>query len=116
MKKLHFILLVIFVCAFVHSSVFANDVTLAWEKPDDNRVVGYHIYYGTDWRSFISPMITIDSADQTSVLITGLAENTRYDFGATSVADNGNESDMSEILSYFVMGYKPGKITITIAE
>lgn len=94
----------------------AKDVTLTWEKPDDSRVVGYNIYYGTNWQAFISPNITVDSADQTSVIIPDLSENTKYDFGATSYADNGNESDMSEIISYFVMGYKPGKITITIEE
>ena len=94
----------------------AEDVTLSWTQPDDPRVVGYNIYYGTNWQSFINPSITVDSADQTSVVISDLYENTKYDFGATAVGDNGNESVMSEIISYFVIGYKPGKITITIEE
>jgi len=101
-----------FLCTFAN----AEDVTLSWTQPDDPRVVGYNIYYGTNWQSFINPSITVDSAAQTSVVISDLYENTKYDFGATAVGDNGNESVMSEIISYFVIGYKPGKITITIEE
>ena len=105
-----------FIIVMLASVSEAKDITLSWEKPDDSRVVGYKIYYGTNWQAFISPNIVIDSADQTSVVIPDLSENTKYDFGATAYADNGNESEMSDIISYFVMGYRPGKITITIEE
>ena len=80
-----FILIVstFFLPAIGHS---ASQVTLTWEKPGDNRVAGYNVYYGvsgSDFKSF--PSRSINSADQTSCRIAALEPGQRYDFAVTSV-------------------------------
>ena len=88
---------------FLSSAVQAADVTLTWTKPNDDRVVGYHIYSGISGTDFTStPVQTINSADQTSCLILNLEEGQTYNFTATSFDLKGNESDFSETISYAV--------------
>ena len=97
-----FILIVstFFLPAIGHS---ASQVTLTWEKPGDNRVAGYNVYYGvsgSDFKSF--PYRSIYSADQTSCRIAALEAGQRYDFAVTSVDFQGGESDFSETITYRV--------------
>ncbi|MDA3824198.1 MAG: MopE-related protein, partial [Bacteroidales bacterium] len=80
-----------------------SDVTLSWNKPDDNRVTGYNIYCGISGTDFkTTPVQTIDSVDQTSCLILNLEAGFEYSFAATSFDADGNESDFSETISYIV--------------
>ena len=97
-----FILIVspFFLPAIGHS---ASQVTLTWEKPVDNRVAGYNLYYGvsgSDFKSF--PSQTIHSADQTSCLIPDLEAGQLYNFAVTSVDSQESESDFSETFTYRV--------------
>ena len=95
--------IVSFLVVFLASAAQAADVTLTWNKPDDDRVVGYHIYSGVAGNEFTStPAQTINSADQTSCLILNLEEGQTYNFTATSFDLNGDESDFSETISYAV--------------
>ena len=95
--------IVSFLVIFLSSAVQAADVTLTWTKPNDDRVVGYHIYSGVSGTDFTStPVQTINSADQTSCLILNLEEGQTYDFTATSFDLQGDESDFSETISYAV--------------
>lgn len=90
-----------FLVLFITPSVRAADVTLSWQKPDDDRVVGYNIYCGISGTDITSnPVETIYSADQTSCLLLGLTDGQLYDFSATSLDADGNESDFSEIISH----------------
>ena len=85
-------------------SVHAADVTLSWDKPNDSRITGYNIYYGTVDPDFKSapPGQSVQSADQTTCLVTGLDEGTHYYFAATSVDADNNESAFSETIGYTV--------------
>ena len=81
----------------------ASQVTLTWEKPGDNRVAGYNVYYGVSGSYFKSfPSRSIYSADQTSCRITDLKAGQRYDFAVTSVDSQGGESDFSKTITYRV--------------
>ena len=95
--------IVSFLVVFLASAAQAADVTLTWNKPNDDRVVGYHIYRGVSGTEFTSiPAQTINSADQTSCLILNLEEGQTYNFTATSFDLQGDESDFSETIAYAV--------------
>ncbi len=86
----------------------AAQVTLSWTRPDDSRVAGYKIYYGESGTDFkASADKTVSSADTTSCSISGLVEGQNYDFAATSIDSNGNESEFSETVSYKVPSPDP---------
>jgi hypothetical protein len=85
------------------SPAYSAQISLAWNKPNDIRVVGYKVYAGksgTDYKA--SPYRTINSADQTSCVISDLEGGQRYCFAAQSFDANGLGSDYSEILNYLV--------------
>ena len=95
--------IVSFLVIFLSSAAQAADVTLTWTKPNDDRVVGYHIYSGVSGTDFTStPAQTINSVDQTSCLIANLEAGQTYDFAATSFDSDGNQSDFSETINYLV--------------
>jgi hypothetical protein len=85
--------------AYVHSA----EVTLAWDKPSDTRVVGYKIYagrVGTDFKS--APNKTINSVNQTTCIVSNLDEGQQYSFAATSFDSGGNESSFTATLNHQV--------------
>ncbi len=78
-------------------SVYAAEVTLGWDPPDDSRVTGYLIYYGisgTEYKS--TPRMTIGSSAQTSTVISALEEGKTYVFAMTSTDADGNKSVFSD--------------------
>ena len=92
-----------FLVIYLVPSVHAADVTLTWNKPNDDRVVGYNIYCGISGTNYTqTPVQTVNSADQTSCLISNLEEGQVYDFVATSFDANASESDFSETINYLV--------------
>lgn len=101
-RVLFLIVATLLLCTYFNN-IYAAEVTLTWTAPDDSRVVGYNIYCGESGTEITtSPVQSVDSADQTSCLISGLEEGQMYDFAATSRDGNGNESDFSETVSYKV--------------
>jgi hypothetical protein len=77
----------------------AEEVTLQWTAPDDERVVGYNIYYGTSengWDEIIDGL----PASQTSLVIDNLNAATQYYFSATSYDADANESDFATPISF----------------
>ena len=93
------LLLLLFLPAAAHSA----DVSLNWTAPDDDRVTGYHIYYGPSNPAFkTNPAIIIETAEQTECRISDLQAGVTYYFAATSVDADENESDFSETISYGV--------------
>ena len=101
MKKL--ILSVLFVFLF-SSFALAEDVTLSWTAPDDDRVTGYNIYYGETGSEFKSSVgVAVDGHTTTSVDIADLSVGASYSFAATSRDAEGNESAFSDTIEYTVV-------------
>ncbi len=91
------------------ASVQSQNVILSWAKPDDLRVSGYFLFYGcadTDFKS--EPAEIINSPEQTSCRVFGLAEGATYGFAAKSFDRQGNESDFSEAVYYAVSSAQDG--------
>ncbi|MBC2717812.1 MAG: DNRLRE domain-containing protein [Desulfobacteraceae bacterium] len=103
-KRLSIILTILsFIVLLFIPAVHAAEVTLSWAKPDDSRVIGYNIYCGISGTDFTStPVQTINSADQTNCLISNLVDGQAYDFTATSLDLDGNESNFSETINHLV--------------
>ncbi|MFW6100309.1 MAG: fibronectin type III domain-containing protein [Bacteroidota bacterium] len=96
-------IIVVFILLGLYSNSYAADATLSWEKPEDSRITGYNIYYGTSGTDFkANPAQKVDSADQTSCIVSDLEEGMTYDFAATSFDAYGNESDFSETVTHTV--------------
>lgn len=95
---------------FASSQSRSAEVILSWTAPNDSRVAGYSIYYGTSPPEFKSrPKITINSPHQTHCTISSLKERQTYYFAAKSFDAYGNKSRFSETISYTVPGSKePG--------
>lgn len=93
MRRLLFIIGLVLLLA---SPALAVDVTLSWTAPDDERVTGYCVYYGTS----NPPTTEIDAGIATEQSITDLTEGTVYYFGAKSYDADGNTSVMSDILEW----------------
>lgn len=85
----------------------AVDVTLSWTAPDDERVTGYYVYYGTS----NPPTTEIDAGSATEQSISDLTVDEVYYFGAKSYDADGNTSVMSDILEWTA---EPGPQTIRI--
>ena len=78
-----------------------RDVVLSWDRPDDERVQGYEIYYGPAGSDFTAaPGRSIDTADQTSCTIYNLAEGSTYGFALRSIDAAGNASPLSQTVYY----------------
>jgi len=96
-------ILSVMVIFFSVNTLHAADITLSWDKPNDSRVIGYKIYCGISGTNFKStPVQTINSANQTSCLISNLEEGRMYDFAATSFDSDNNESAFSETVNYLI--------------
>lgn len=79
------------------------EVTLYWDKPDDDRIAGYKVYYGKSGEEYKNAAKqTVNDTDQNNCDITGLEPGEVYAFSATSVDGDGNESDFSEELFFNV--------------
>ncbi len=89
----------LFVCGFVMisspGSLYAEKVTLAWDKSDG--AAGYKIYSGTSSNSY---SWVIDVGNVTTYTTGELTEGYTYYFAATSYDTLREESDFSEEVSY----------------
>jgi len=92
---------------FMVLPVMAVDVTLSWTAPEDDRVVGYYVYYGQS----NPPANELDAGSATEQVVSDLTEGQTYYFGAKSYDAAGNTSAMSDIIEYTVVA-GPQVITI----
>ncbi|RJP92375.1 MAG: hypothetical protein C4518_06905 [Desulfobacteraceae bacterium] len=99
--------MLIIACAFLlfifsfSGSDYGVQLTLTWDKPADSRVTGYNIYWGIYGNEFkAKPVQTINLADKTSILLSGLEEGKTYSIAVTSIDGKGNESVFSETITY----------------
>lgn len=66
--------------------------TLSWVASSNSSVVGYNIYYGAVSQQYTN---SVSVGTVTSVMVSGLVENTTYFFAATAHNSVGNESPFS---------------------
>ena len=81
-------------CAFATGSV-----TLAWIPSADPSVVGYNLYYGGASGVYTN---TIQAANSTNAIVSGLVDGATYYFAATAYDSTGLESPFSNEASYVV--------------
>jgi hypothetical protein len=79
------------------SLLFGGSATLRWQSNTDPDLAGYRIYYGTQSRSYGSPVSVDKSA--TTYTINNLPEGSIYFFALTAVDTSGNESAYSKEVS-----------------
>jgi hypothetical protein len=84
------------------SSLFALDVSIAWDRNKETDVVGYKVYWGYASRKY--PWF-IDVSDTTAMTIENLPDSVNIYFAVTAYDENGNESDYSQELR---LGPGPG--------
>ena len=70
---------------------------ISFDPSPDSRVVGYKLYYGRSVESFDH---VVDLGAETSHTIYDLAHGALYYFAASAYDQEGNESDLSEILMF----------------
>ena len=102
--KIRFAAIFFLLAIFFVPPAQAEDVVLTWNRPDDARVTGYEIFWGTsennDFKS--SPKKIISSPEKTDCEILGLISGHTYAFAAKSFDKFGNKSVFSEIIYYHV--------------
>jgi hypothetical protein len=87
------------VCCFLLCSaltVFAGEVSLAWNPSASEDVAGYKVYVGLSSRNYGEPIVI---GNQTTYTVTGLSEGTTYYFAVTAYDLSGNESGFSNEVS-----------------
>jgi len=105
-KNLLIRLFCVLLLCLLPATVYAAEVTLSWEPPNDSRVVGYNIYCTTLGTNFsATPDQRINSANQTNCTISGLIPEETYKFAASSFDSNDRESELSETITYAVPAY-----------
>lgn len=92
-----------FISLFLSIPVYAVQVTLDWNSPNDSRVAGYNIYYGLSGSDYTkSPKVRLKDPNQKRCSISNLIKGCEYVFAATSFDDNGNESEFTKPIYYIV--------------
>jgi len=91
----------ILLTAFLFAAIGAEaaNVTLAWDKSIDPRVVGYNIYEGGVTHSYTN---LVNAGDNNSITISNLIVGRVYFFAATCYYITGLESQFSTEISYTV--------------
>jgi len=74
-------------------------VTLAWDPSPDNAVVGYFLHEGVVSGAYTN---VIDARDATRLTVSNLVNGATYFFAVTAYSTNGQESDLSNEVSYTV--------------
>jgi len=77
----------------------ANNLNLSWSPSPSPNLAGYRVYYGTSSGSY---SYQIDAGNATSEIIPNLAPGTTYYIAATAYDAAGNESPVSDEMSYTV--------------
>jgi hypothetical protein len=77
------------------SSITGTSATLRWNAGPETDVSHYNIYYGETSGNYTA-VTEADRNANTSFMLTGLDESTRYYIAATAVDESENESDLSD--------------------
>lgn len=76
-----------------------QSVELAWDPSPTDNVAAYNIYFGTNRSIFTDSIIVPDISD---VIVPRLEEGKTYYFAVSAVDEDGNESRLSNEISYAV--------------
>jgi fibronectin type 3 domain-containing protein len=104
------------------SAVFALDptpagavqsVSLSWDSSPSSDVAGYNIYYGSTSRNYTT-VISVGNA--TAAQLSGFMEGVTYYFAVTAYGDSGQESELSNEVSYSVPGIAPPGVITSIQK
>jgi chitinase len=87
------------IAGIIATSVFAAQVTLAWDPNSESDLAGYRIHYGTASGSY---SVHIDVHNVTTYTVTGLTNGQTYYLAATAYDSAGNESGYSNQVNYTV--------------
>ncbi|KKR06997.1 MAG: hypothetical protein UT33_C0006G0073 [Candidatus Peregrinibacteria bacterium GW2011_GWC2_39_14] len=74
-----------------------NMVTLSWKIDDVKNISHYLVYFGTDSKSLVNFVKTFNS--KTTWYIPKLNNDVKYFFSVSAVNKNGNESELSKVVS-----------------
>jgi len=77
---------------------FADDVSLSWTHPDDDRVIGYYVYHGAG-----KPYTKVDVGYVAERTISSYNAGDTFYVTATNYDAEGNESVMGEVLEMAVL-------------
>jgi len=86
------------------TSVFADDINLAWNPNPEPTLTGYKLHYGMSSRSY---GVSINVGNVTSYRVTGLG-NGNYYFAVTAYDSAGHESGFSNETSTTIPSVTPG--------
>jgi hypothetical protein len=81
------------------SAYAQSSVTLAWDPDPDNSVAGYRLYEGVLSRTYTN---VIDTGNATIATVSNLVWGTTYYFAVTAYDTNGQESALSDEISFTV--------------
>jgi chitodextrinase len=76
-----------------------SSITLAWDPDADNAVVGYRLYEGVVSQTYTN---RIDAGTTTTVTVSNLVWGATYYFAVTAYDTNGQESALSDEISFTV--------------
>lgn len=82
----------------VERPAFSQSVTLTWDASPSENVAGYHIYVGTNSGSYFSQRTV--SGLSTTVHVDAIEEGRTYYFAASAFDGTGQESELSNEVSY----------------
>lgn len=86
------------------TSVFADDINLAWNPNPEPTLAGYKLHYGMSSRSY---GVFINVGNVTSYRVTGLSSGNYY-FAITAYDSAGHESGFSNETSTTISSVTPG--------
>lgn len=92
----HMILATTFALGAIAEPVLAADYTLDWNPVDDDRVIGYILFYGETYGDY---PYSIDVGGVTRYTVTNLNPDVTYYFAVKAKDANGVESDFSPVVS-----------------
>ncbi len=104
------LLTIIFTYSLISStdSAFAAQVTLGWDPDTSPGVAGYEIYWGTVSKNY---SWSANAGAQTTYTVSSLTQGATYYFATTAYDATGNQSALSNEVSYTV----PSACTYTIS-
>jgi hypothetical protein len=95
------------ICTILAPIAYADQVTLEWDPVMHPDLAGYMIYYGTSSGDYD---VSLDVGNWTSCTIAGLEVGKTYYFAVTANSTEGEESDFSNEVSWFI---RKGSIEFT---
>lgn len=92
----HMVLATTFALGTIAEPIFSADYTLGWDPVEDDRVIGYTLFYGESYGDY---PYSIDVGNVTRYTVTNLNPGILYYFAVKAENANGVESDFSSVVS-----------------